>query len=214
MDDDDLEKVKSFVSIKKFNKGDIVFFDSEMFRGPYVVLEGAVKIYKVSKEGREQILHLIHPFNSFADVPMYEKFIDESGIYTYPANAMVIEDYTELLFIPAERLYYLFKDDVKLCLKMLASLAKRNRQLNFQIENLTLKDVVKRVTGYLIQEYEKNYTADVEIDISRYDLASLLGTIVETLSRTFKKLQDENIIEVSGKKILIKDLQKLKKLSS
>jgi len=213
MNDDDLEKIKSFVSKKKFGKGDIVFFESEMFGGPYVVLEGSVKIYKVSKEGREQILHLIYPFNSFADVPMYEKFTDDTREYTYPANAMVMEDYTELLYIPAERLYQFFKNDVTLSLKMLASLAKKNRQLTFQIENLTLKDVVKRVAGFLLTEYKKTDKENFEVDISRYDMASLLGTIPETLSRTLKKLQDEGVIEVSGKSFTIKNVEKLKKIA-
>lgn len=213
MNDDDLEKIKSFVSKKKFAKGDIVFFESEMYGGPYVVLEGSVKIYKVSKEGREQILHLIYPFNSFAEVPMFEKFTDESRTDTYPANAMVMEDYTELLYIPADRLYQFFKNDVKLSLKMLASLAKKNRTLNFQIENLTLKDVVKRVAGFLLAEYKKTGKGTFEVDISRYDMASLLGTIPETLSRTLKKLQDEDLIEVAGKAFTIKNIEKLKKIA-
>lgn len=213
MSDDDLEKVNSFVHKKKFSKGDTIFFESEMFGGPYVVLDGAVKIYKVSKEGREQILTIIHPYNSFADVPLFEKFTDETKQLTYPANATAMEDYTELLYIPAERLHQFFKNDVNLCLKMLASIAKKNRQLNFQIENLTLKDVVKRVAGFLLTEHKKTNKESFEVDISRYDMASLLGTIPETLSRTLKKLQDENLVEVAGKSFTIKNLEKLKKIA-
>jgi len=126
---------------------------------------------------------------------------------------MVMEDYTELLYIPAERLYQFFKNDVTLSLKMLASLAKKNRQLTFQIENLTLKDVVKRVAGFLLTEYKKTDKENFEVDISRYDMASLLGTIPETLSRTLKKLQDEGVIEVSGKSFTIKNVEKLKKIA-
>lgn len=213
MNDDDLEKIKSFVSKKKFSKGDIVFFESEMYGGPYVVLEGAVKIYKVSKEGREQILHLIYPFNSFAEVPMFEKFTDETRTDTYPANAMVMEDYTELLYIPADRLYQFFKNDVKLSLKMLASLAKKNRALTIKIESLILKDVGKRVAGYILAEFNKSTSDNVEMELNRYDIAAYLGTIPETLSRALKKLQDEDIIEVSGKSFLIKNPDKLKKMA-
>lgn len=213
MSDDDLEKVKSFVHKKKFNKGEIVFFESEMFGGPYVVLEGAVKIYKVSAEGREQILTILTPYNSFAEVPLFEKFADETKELTYPANAMVMEDYTELLYISGDRLYNFFRNDVKLCMKMLSSLAKKNRQLNFQIENLTLKDVVKRVAGYILSEYKKAGSEKIETEISRHDIAALLGTIPETLSRTLKKLQEENVIEVTGKSFLIKNPMKLKKMA-
>jgi len=213
MSDEELERVKTFVHKKKYGKGDIVFFESEMFGGPFTVLEGSVKIYKVSKEGREQILTIIHPYGSFAEVPLFEKFADETKELTYPANAMVLEDYTELLYIPADRIHRFFKNDVNLCLKMLASLSKKNRQLNFQIENLTLRDVSKRVAGFILSEYEKAGTENVELDISRYDIASLLGTIPETLSRTLKRLQEEDVIEVSGKSFVIKNAAKLKKLA-
>lgn len=213
MSDEQLEKVKSFVSKKKFGKGDIIFFESELFGGPYTVLDGSVKIYKISKEGREQILTIIHPYGSFAEVPLFEKFTDETKQLTYPANAMAMEDYTELLYIPADRIHQFFKDDVNLCLKMLASISKKNRQLNFQIENLTMRDVHKRVAGYIFTEYEKAGIEEFEIEISRYDMASLLGTIPETLSRTLKKLQEEGVIEVSGKSFIIKNAAKLKKMT-
>jgi CRP/FNR family transcriptional regulator len=124
-----------------------------------------------------------------------------------------MEDYTELLYIPAERLHQFFKNDVNLCLKMLASIAKKNRQLNFQIENLTLKDVIKRVAGFLLTEYKKTDKENFEVDISRYDMASLLGTIPETLSRTLKKLQEEDVIEVAGKSFIIKNIKKLEKIA-
>jgi CRP/FNR family transcriptional regulator len=102
---------------------------------------------------------------------------------------------------------------------MLASFAKRLRFLNSHIESVTLDDVTKRLSKYLILEINKEHQKEkhvhkndtfIELVISKYDLASHLGTITETLSRVLRKLQTEDIIEVNGKKILIKDLASLK----
>ena len=103
---------------------------------------------------------------------------------------------------------------------MLSGFAKRLRHLNHHIEELTLKDVTKRVAGFILTEYNNRRKSKTETEphikllISKADLAAYLGTIIETLSRTFKKLQDENIIDVDGKKIIIKDLGKLKETAS
>ena len=88
---------------------------------------------------------------------------------------------------------------------------------------MTLDDVSRRLSKYLLLEIEKEHQCagksnifketQIELDIARYDLASYLGTITETLSRTLKKLQSDNVIEVKGKTIIIKDLPTLKKLA-
>ena len=98
-------------------------------------------------------------------------------------------------------------------MRMIAGFAKRLRYLNNHIENITLKDVAKRVAIYLYEELNKTEKENViKLKISKHDLASYLGTIIETLSRTFKKLQEDGIIEVDGKKIIIKSIEKLKSL--
>ena len=88
-------------------------------------------------------------------------------------------------------------------------------------------DVTKRAANFIFSEYinkrkskadtkkdsKKDALPHITLNISKNDLASYLGTIIETLSRTFKKLQDEKVIEVDGKKIIIKDLEKLRKLT-
>lgn len=212
LDEEELEKLAGIVKVKTFNKGDIIFFDTEPYLGFYITITGLVKIYKISKDAKEHILHLIPPFNTFAEVPLFENF-DEMFVdsFRYPANAMALEDETRVILVPARQFRELLENNSRICIKMVSGFAKRLRHLNHHIEELTLKDVAKRVAGYILDEQKKSAGKDeISLNISKNDLAAYLGTIPETLSRTLKKLQDEDMIEVEGKIIRICDKDRLK----
>jgi CRP/FNR family transcriptional regulator len=221
LNENELQLIQDFSSIKTYSKGEIIFFDTEPYLGFYGVIEGLVKIYKISKEGREHIIHLEYPGCTFAEVPMFEKYSDSRfQELTYPANSMAIEENTVVIKVPVKPFLELTNRNTDIYLKMLASFAKRLRFLNTHIEGITLDDVTKRLSKYLLTEIEKEHPKRqtikekqenlIELDISKYDLASHLGTITETLSRVLKKLQSEDIIEVHGKRIVIKNLASLK----
>jgi CRP-like cAMP-binding protein len=219
LSEEELSIIKDFSSIKTYAKGEMIFFDTEPYFGFYGILEGLVKLYKISNEGREHILHIMYPGSTFGEVPMFERYVEnKTAELAYPANAMAIEDNTVVIKVPEKSFIELTNRNTDICMRMLASFAKRLRFLNSHIESVTLDDVSKRLSKYLLTETkERNTRKDkirkeniIELDISKYDLASHLGTITETLSRALKKLQTENIIEVNGKTIIIKDLTALK----
>jgi CRP/FNR family transcriptional regulator len=223
LNDEDLETVKKISRIKTYNKGDIIFFDTEPYLGFYVVLSGMVKIYKISNDGREHIVHLVDMLNTFAEVPLFEnagEILEKE--FCYPANAMAIEDSTEVMLLPARPFVQLIESSPKLSMRMISGFAKRLRHLNNHIELISLKDVTKRVADYLLTELKKNAMKNlphgkeniISLKISKNDLASYLGTILETLSRTFKRMYDDGVIEVEGKKIIIKNVKKLKELAA
>jgi CRP/FNR family transcriptional regulator len=221
LNDDELEKLNAISRLKKFQKGDIIFFDTEPYLGFYFVLNGMVKIYKISKDGKEHILHIIGPYNTFAEVPLFENFgsIFENE-FRYPANAMAIDEDTEVVLIQGRQFLNLIESAPNICMKIVSGFAKRLRHLNHHIEELTLKDVTKRVAGFILTNHtnSKKLSPDnkpfITLDISKNDLAAYLGTIQETLSRTFRRLEEEGMIEVDGRDIYIKDLKKLKETAS
>ena len=98
-----------------------------------------------------------------------------------------------------------------LALNMLAMLALRLRRFTTQIENLSLKEVPGRLASYLLYLTEEQGRSDrVVLDIPKGQLASLLGTSSETLSRIFAKMTEEGLIRVEGKTIDLLDIERLK----
>jgi len=211
LNDNEIDKIFSFSSGKTFCKGEMVFFDTEPYQGFYIVTNGSVKVFKISKDGREHILHFIYPYNTFAEVPLFEQIEKiKKEEFTYPANAMALENNTRLILIPSSYFYNFLGKNSDVCLKMLSGLAKKLRHLNRHVDILT-QDVPKRLAKILLQNSSNDC---IDLKVSKHDLASYIGTIDETLSRTLKKFQDDEIIKVKGKKIIITDKPLLKKLAS
>ena len=205
-----LRKISSFSKIKKFKKNEIIFREDDFYLGFYILLKGTVKIFKVSPKGKESVLHIIKPLNAFADIPLFD-----GG--NYPVNAVAVEESIALL-IPKDKFLALLKSDSDMSLKMLSGFAKRLKSLITQVENLNSSEVPVRLAKYLLNEIktsgaERLPEPFIKLSIPKTTLAAFIGTITETLSRTFKKLQDDKIIRVVGKKIFISDYERLKKLA-
>ncbi|NJD22639.1 MAG: Crp/Fnr family transcriptional regulator [Melioribacter sp.] len=205
-----LNKITSISKVQKRSKDEIIFLEDNNYRGFFVLIKGSIKIFKISTDGKETILHIIKPPDTFGDVPLFE-----GG--PYPINAQSITD-SLLIFIPKNEFIELLKSNSTMCINMLAGFAKRMRALTRKVEELTTKDVVNRLAEYLLQEIKKAKTEKlpepfIKLGVTKKNIAAYLGTITETLSRSLKKLQEENIIRPSGKSIFIKDFTRLKELA-
>jgi CRP/FNR family transcriptional regulator len=201
-----LNQIKAIAVEKQYKKGEAIFTEGEDARGFFIVAEGLVKIYKLSPDGKEHILHIFGSGEPFAEVPVF------SG-QAFPANADAISE-TRLIFFPRTAFVDLITANPSLGLNMLAVLSVRLRQFTVQIENLSLKEVPGRLAGYLLYLAEEQGSENrVNLNISKGQLASLLGTIPETLSRIFSKMNTQGIIEVKGRNILLLDYEELKNLA-
>ncbi len=196
--EEQLHEIKKIAVSRQFSKGETIFSEGDPGDGFYVIAEGLVKIYKVSSEGKEHILHIFGIGEPFGEVPVF------TG-QPFPANAEAIAK-SRLLFFPRADFVELITKNPSLALNMLAVLSMRLRQFTVQIENLSLKEVPGRLASYLIFLAEEQGKEDsVRLSISKNQLASLLGTIPETLSRMFSKMTDMKLIEVAGRDIKLLD---------
>ncbi len=201
-----LADVVSIAVEKHITNGEIIFSDGEMGNGFYVVGKGKIKVFKISLEGKEQILHIFGPGEPFGEVPVF------TG-QPFPANAQALSK-SKLIFFPREAFVQLISENPSLALNMLAVLSKRLRQFTVQVENLSLKEVPGRLAAYLLLLHEEqNATDSVTLNISKGQLASLLGTIPETLSRIFSKMSGKNFIQVEARQIKLLDMEGLTDLS-
>lgn len=206
----ELRTISSITRIRKCKRNEYIFLEGEEYIGFFIVLKGTIKVFRTSESGKETVLHIVKPLNTFADVPLFE-----GGCYPVSAQA---ESESTLMFVPRREFIELLENNINMCLKMLSGFAKKMRALTHKIEDLSLKEVINRLAAYLVQEVESNKRESlpepfIKLSISKGTLASYIGTITETLSRTFHKLEEENIIRMEGKKIFIIDYPRLKKLA-
>lgn len=211
LDGEILKILLSIITKKTFDKGETVFNDGDDADGFYIVESGLVKVFKLSNDGKEQILHIIEKGGSFGEAAIFSK-------EPYPAYAEAIKHST-LIYIGRDRFMTLLKKYPELSLKMLASMSRYLMQFNRMIEELSLKEVSSRLASFILKEMEKarnlkkSNVTEFEIEISKVQLARQLGTVNETLYRTFKKLKERKIIDFKGKKVLVKNLEALQSLA-
>ena len=199
---EEIKRIVRIVRLKTFNRGETVFFEGDKGTGFYMVESGKVKIYKMSLSGKEQILHIFGPGEPFGEVPVFHG-------HPFPATAEALTK-SALLFFPRDEFIQLVHETPSIALNMLAVLSMRLRRFATQIENLSLKEVPERLAGYLLYLLEEQKNDDVvELEISKGQLASLLGTIPETLSRIFAKMSEEGLISVEGRTIRVLDKERL-----
>jgi len=202
--DADLTALQAVARMRECPRGELLFTDGEVAEGFFVVLDGKVKVYKLSSEGKERILHIVHPGGTFAEAAIF-------GNGLYPACAETLLP-SKLLFLPKDGFLGLLADNSRIAINMIAGLSRFLRQFAQQIEELTFKDVPSRLARYLL-DLARGRQAAVELPISKSQLASNLGTVSETLSRTLRKLSDDDLIRVSGKRVEILDVERLEELA-
>jgi len=202
LSEDELAALRKIAVQRNFARGERVFSEGDPGNGFYLVFEGQVKVYKLSPEGKEQILHIIRPGEPFGEVAVF------AG-RSFPANAEAIAA-SRLLFLPRDAFVALIGRNPSLAMNMLAVLSRRLRQFTVQVENLSLKEVPGRLASYLlVLSQEQSRSDKVQLPISKGQLASLLGTIPETLSRIFARMAEQGLIDVQGRTIALMDPESL-----
>ncbi|MDA8404831.1 MAG: Crp/Fnr family transcriptional regulator [Desulfobacteraceae bacterium] len=191
---------------REFVKNELIFSEGDAGNGFYIGVDGMIKIFKLSSEGKEQIFHIFGPGEPFGEVPVF------SG-QTFPANAEAITK-SRALFFPRAGIISLIEQNPSLALNMLAVLSLRLRRFTVQIENLSLKEVPGRLAAHLIMLYiEQRGKHTIALNISKSQLAALLGTIPETLSRILAKMAGQGLIDVQGRQITLLDIGGLELLA-
>lgn len=200
-----LDDITSISIEKKFGRGQSIFFEGDEGSGFYMVESGKVKIFKVSPAGKEHILHIFGPGEPFGEVPVFHG-------QPFPATAEALVA-TTCIYFPRDRFIQLVEGNPAIALNMLAVLSMRLRRFAGQIESLSLKEVPARLANYLLYLSEEQHNTDqVKLDIAKGQLASLLGTIPETLSRIFSKMTEAGFIRVNGRVIDLCDREGLQKM--
>lgn len=195
------------VVTRSYAKGQVIFSENDEADGFYVLATGRVKIFKLSWDGKEQILHIFEAGEPFGEVPVF-------GGGRFPAHAETLEK-SDAIFFPRDAFRQLIRIDPSIALNMLAVLSLRLKYFASLIEDLSLKEVPQRLAAHLLYLNNSGTGSEgLELDISKGQLASLLGTIPETLSRILSKMVTQDLIRVQGRHIRLLNRKALEEIAS
>lgn len=203
---EELRRLEAISELRQYDKGEVLFTEGLEGSGFFVVVSGQIKVFKLSFDGREQILHILGPGDPLGEVPVF------AG-QTFPANAQALSA-SQMYFFPRTKLLQLYQDSPSLAMNMLAVLSRRLREFTVLIENLSLKEIPQRLATYLLHQQDgQAVTARIKLTVTKGVLSNILGTTQETLSRVLGRLSQEGLITVQGKEIRIEDAKRLRELA-
>lgn len=201
-----IAEIEKIAVDKHYNKGDVIFYDGDEGVGFYLVIAGSISVYKLSTEGKEQILHIVKEGDTIGAVPVF------SG-KSFPANARAISK-SHLLFFDRKKFIQLIANKPSLTMNILALLSTRLREFTIQVENLSLKEIPGRLASYLLYLSREQGNKDlVRLNISKVQLANLLGTGPESLSRTLGSMKTKKLIDEKGANIRLINRDLLEELA-
>lgn len=181
----------------------IVFSEGDPAVSLFILIDGSIDLIKSTPDGREQLMRSVKSGEMFAEAAMF------TGM-AYPVTAIARADST-LVVITKPSFLLIVKEHPEVALAIMGTMAKLLRHLNKLVSDLSLGSVAQRLARYLIEESKKRSALSFELSIAKRDLAFKLGTVPETLSRTFKKFASKGVVEVHGKTIKISNINALEK---
>ena len=202
----DLEKIVPFTVLKTLDKNEYLFRQGETSQGFYIVQRGAIAVHRVNAAGKEQVIHIFRAGESMAEASL----ATPAG---YPADGRAVEP-SQVVLIQKAGMLDLIRNQPELALRMLSSMALHLRVLVGQIEDISLKDVETRLANWLLKRCPNADDAEpvsIKLTSTKRVLASELGTVSETLSRTFSKFREQNLISVEGSNVTVLSPARLKK---
>src|SRR5262249_19080777 len=203
----DIAAIASFVVSKRLDKGDYLFREGDRSEGFYIVQKGGINIHRVSVAGKEQVIHVFRPIESFAEATL----ATEGG---YPADARATEP-TTVLLVPKTEFVDLLRRRPDLALRMLGSMSQHLRVIVGMLDDLTLKDMETRLANWLLKQCPRPVSSrpvEIKLDRTKRVLAAEMGTTSETLSRTLAKFRDRDLLRIKRSLLTVTRPQELQKL--
>ena len=200
-----MAECKTSYTIKK---GEPIFEEGDVTNGIYCIKDGVCKLSKLSDNGKDQIVKLVKPG---------ELLGQRSMISDEPANlsAVALED-MEVCFIPRSEVMQFFTQNNQFSMNVMKTICEDLKGADDHMVNMAQKTVRQRLVEtliYLEETFGKNEDGSLHIQLSREELAGMIGTATESCIRLLSELNKSNLIELNGKKIFITDKNKLKRFS-
>ena len=199
LDADELDSIGSHVFEKTVERGEIIQLEGNPAEALFFVASGAVKVFKTSAEGKEQILSIVRPGESFNDIPVFD-----GGLTPASTQAMTP---VVLYGIGRDKLHTILREHPQVALNTTRVLADRTRQLVSLVEDLSFRHVIGRVARILLEHASDGKTPRPRL--TQQEMAALAGSVREVVARSLKALEAEGAITLERHRIRITDKKAL-----
>jgi CRP/FNR family cyclic AMP-dependent transcriptional regulator len=195
LSEDQLAEVASRVQERTFRRGEVILLEGEAPRAVYFVVRGQVRVYRLSPEGREQVLKRLGPGGAFNFVPVLDGGPN-------PSSAMA---WTDVTVYAIERGHFLqmVREHPALAVAVLADFATKLRHMTALVEDLSLRTVGARLAKLLLTQAAEE--KEVPRRITQQEMAAQLGTVREVVGRALAELEREGLIRTERHRIVIVD---------
>lgn len=207
LNDEELIEISKQTVRQVYKKDNMVLIEEEVGSTMFIILDGRVKISRISDEGREVILSILCDGDFFGEMSILDG-------HTRSANAVTLED-TEMLIFRRENFLQMLYDYPQVAINLLKELAHRLRRSDSQIKSLSLQNALGRVASTILRIADDSGTikhGKVEIASlpPQQDLANMAGTSRETISRVIKSLSQLGYVKKEGSKLIILEYDRFK----
>lgn len=204
LDDAILDVLAKHSIVKRLRRNEILFLAGEPAKGLYVIAHGAVRAFRTSPDGREQIIHVERAVTTIAEVPVFD-----GG--NYPSTTAA-EELTTLYFLDKQQILNTAIEHPQLALAAVKLLASRLRRCAELVETLSLREVAQRLARLLLEEaqhhgIEMDQGTEIKLRLTHNQIAARIGTVREVVTRSLIRLQEQRLIVHDGKDILIPDVK-------
>lgn len=200
-----LARLVTIARLCNFAKGELIVREGHPCPGVYVVGSGLVRVFKTGPAGKEHVLHLVGPGNTFAEVAAV-------GQFDMPASAQAVTD-TVCALLPGDRFHRMLQEDHQFCLALLGGMAGWVRYLVRLLEDLVLRDASGRVARYLLA-LPADQEGLLELPAPKRHVANHLNLTSETFSRTWRRLIETGLIEeLHSGKVRLLDAARLQRVA-
>jgi CRP-like cAMP-binding protein len=205
---EELIKMANCKTTYTIKKGETLFEEGETVNGVYCVKEGVCKMTKLSDNGKDQIVKLAKP----GELLGQRSFISEEAVNL---SAIALED-MEVCFIPKTEIMGFFNENNQFSMNMMKAICGDLKDSDDHMVNMAQKTVKQRLAEtllYLEENFGINEDKSLRLQLSREELAGMIGTATESCIRLLSEFKKLGMIELTGKKITLKDRVLLKKVA-
>lgn len=200
LNNEELLKIVNTINHKEYAKGDVVFTEGNVANTLFFINEGKIKLYKYTKDGKEQILHVLSEGDFFGELELIKPS-------KYGFNSKAIVD-SKICTLTKDEMKEIMMKNPEIGIKVLEAVGERLSKVESLVQNLATNDVDSRM-AYLLTDLMEKYgeniekNISIELPLSREEMANFIGVTRETISRKLKKFEDEKLIKIVGTKIII-----------